>query len=186
MVNQTVMSSGPLTVISLVGPQGAGKSTIAKRAATYLKTRHVEASSVVREVFGDLPRKDMPKTNVRTKTEPDWLAKGIMGKFPDTGSAVVVSGIREPIVHKFISEKHTVYGFEVRADAELRFQRQLEVRKCRSAAEFLEHELNEIKLGLFEIMFDAPYAIPTSTSTSPDKIVRAIVRVLQEAGAKLN
>src|SRR5678809_1298323 len=116
-----VWNMTPLNIISLVGRQGSGKSTIGAKLADYLKTSHVEASQVVREVCGDLPRSEMPTTNKRTESEPNWLADAIMERFPEDKKCVVVTGVREPIVHTYFEmSQHTLLSFEVRCDAEIR------------------------------------------------------------------
>jgi signal recognition particle GTPase len=62
----------PPILFSFVGRQGSGKSTIGGKLADYIRCPHIEASDVVRDLCGDLDRKDMPKTNERSKSDPTW------------------------------------------------------------------------------------------------------------------
>lgn len=172
-------------IISLVGRQGSGKTTLGKELAKFLQCPHVEASGVVREECGELARTDMPSTNKRSEEEPRWLADAMRKHFSNTKKAVVVTGVREPHIHEIWEEDgDELVSFQVLCDAEVRFQRLLENGKCSSAKEFIEHELNEMALGVLQLEFLAPYQIPTSDDTDPRSIVKAAIKVMQEKGVE--
>lgn len=176
------------TVVSLAGYQGSGKTTLGKKLANHLRTSHYETSSVVKEVHGELERKDLASTSEQTKTDPNWLGKALKEHLKAAFQfkpVAVVTGIREYEVIHYLKRFYNVVGFEVIAPPEIRFERVLKQGKVTNAIEFLEHELKEKELGLDNVLCDSPHFLRTSNTTDPDKIVKAIVKKLLDKGYKL-
>lgn len=177
-------------LVSFVGRQGAGKSTIAAGLADVLRTGHIEVSDVVKDLYNDLPRELLPSTGRRTESEPDWLGKAVHKALIEKAEIwerdlLVLSGVREQAVHEYLGKQFDLYSFEIVADPEIRFQRLSVLWKVRSGKEFIEHEIRETGLGVQEVMDKAPFRIPTSQETQPDYIVKAIIRALSVKGVKL-
>lgn len=167
------MATHKMTVISLVGRSRAGKSTLAKRLARYLRTAHIETSDIV-------------KTVDDVKDIPGEIAKNIERRLEGKGrSVIILSGIREIEIVHHLKENYNYYGFEVRAEMPVRFERALNDLKYVSAAEFIEGEIKELDLGLQEVEDDAPYVIPTSPFTDPDRITKATVKLLRRKNVAL-
>lgn len=181
MVNQMAKLSG-IQVISLVGQQGAGKTTISNLLAEKYGAYRVEASSIVRELCGDLPRSEMPKTNVRTAHEPTWLGDAIARKILENSdtSIVILSGVREVEVHetlrRFDSDIAVVY---IQANRGIRLERQLRNRKCNDALEFDLQDAQELEIGLDKVINTAGYRVSSTPTTSPAGLVDEIAKLLE-------
>lgn len=179
------------TLISLVGLQGSGKSTLGHKIARRIGTEKIETSDVVRSIYKNLKRSELPTTAERTKDDPDWLGRAVFdtleGAYADSGKrAVVLTGVRELEVQKFLKKMGlNIYSFEVVCDAEIRYQRLLSLGKVIDAREFLRQELAERGLGVLDIMDAAPFTIPTSHETDPDRISKAVVRELNNRDVPL-
>lgn len=179
-----VKSSKP--VISLVGYQGSGKSTLSQILAKLYGWDFLEISSVVRAVHTGLSRDELPETAKKTKTDPNWLSDVIYsmivkGKSP----GVVLSGVREPQIHKYLTGKGlTLHDVEVKAHPALRYDRLLELQKVSNAEQFLNHEIDELAMGLRKVMRDAKYSIWTSDETDPRRLARAVKERLAKKGVK--
>lgn len=169
-------------LISFVGFQGSGKTTLGKILADSLSVEHFEASGIVRNTTGVTERSELPATGKRTKKDPTWLGKAVYtALYPD--AVTVMSGVREQEVHDYLAGRDIdVHAFEVVAPAEIRFNRLFHLNKVSSAKDFIEQELREIELGVKQVMDTAQYTIPTSPSTNPNAICRVIVKKLKERG----
>lgn len=167
-------------IISLVGYQGSGKSTVGKLLAHLLNCRHVETSAVVKKVTGVEKRENLASTGKQTKIDPDWLGSAVAEHVVQASKKLVVlTGVRERAVHEFlISFAKQVDIIELTSPPELRFDRVKELGKVSTAAEFIEQELKEKELGLEDVICNATYQIPTTEKTDPVDIARAIVTVL--------
>lgn len=169
-------------LISFVGFQGSGKTTLGKILADSLNSEHFEASGIVRNTTGVTERSELPATGKRTKKDPTWLGKAVYTAiYPDEVS--VVSGVREQEVHDYLETQNIdIHIFEVVAPAEVRFDRLFKLQKVSSAQDFIEQELREIELGVKDVMTAAQYTIPTSPKTNPNAICRVILKKLKERG----
>ena len=178
-------------IISLVGKQGAGKSTIGEKLARYLDTTHIEVSKVVRELHKDIEeRSALSDTGKKTRTEPDWLGSAVYNRlFPTLRKntpVAVITGVREIEVHKYLKKmKLSVIGVEIKADPDLRYKRLLELKKIQSPSDFLDMEVKERNLGVNEVIDSCKYEIATSDETKPDQVVRALVSKLVKEGSNL-
>lgn len=163
-------------ILSLVGRQGAGKSSIGHGLAVQVEVPHIEASSVVRKVYGDIPRDKMPETNKRTATEPDWLGNAIASEILDhhDASYVIVTGAREREVHDTLLQLGaSLQVIEIYADQQQRYDRHLGV-KCSNEAEFLLHEDNEASIGLDELLAKCPFQLDTTHSPTIEHSVNLL------------
>lgn len=179
------------TVISIVGKQGTGKSTIAKRVAQNLSTQYIETSDVVAaEIDNAIPRKDMTVTRYKTQTDPDWLGKAVYERiFPmykPRVRTVVLSGVREVEVHKYLLRRQLkIIPIEVVCDPDTRCKRLLDLGTVRSVEHFVDQDLEERKMGLDEVLDQARFTITTSDATSPSTLARGIVKKLVKEGYTL-
>jgi adenylate kinase family enzyme len=179
------------TVISLVGRTGSGKSTLSRKLAKYLRTSHIEGSDVAKDESGLFTKVDLAERISNFLSEdPEWfgreIAKNIERRLEDKNRTVVVlSGIRQIETCKYLRDHYNVYAFEVRAEMPVRYQRCIEDGKFATAHEFLKNEIMELDMGIQEVEDDAPFAIPTSPLTNPDRIIRATAKLLRSKGATL-
>lgn len=171
-----------IRIVSIVGPQGTGKTTIGSRLALLLETRHIEASDYAKRITGSKQRSDLPGlTEKYTKENPDWLGQAIEEVILEQESkTIILTGVRERNVHLYLASRGARLAiYELEAPAELRFQRLLRLEKVSSATEFIEQELREIKLGVVDVCKDALHKVPNSTDEHPGKIARAIEKTLR-------
>jgi hypothetical protein len=96
------------------------------------------------------------------------------------GGLAVVTGVREPHIHGLFKGQRELISFEVYCPAEIRFHRLYLLSKCQTAHDFLYQEIEEMRLGVLELEFDAPWRVPTSNQTDPDAIVKSIIHAMQE------
>lgn len=173
-------------VLSFVGKQGAGKSTIAKYVSELLSTGKIETSDIVKKIYHNLSRSELPSTGKRTKTDPNWLARALERELKEeirhqNSDIVVLSGVREIEIHKyFLSKRFTLHSFEVIAAPEVRYTRLLEMHKVRNAEEFLDQERRELTLGVAKVEEEAAFRIPTSPNTEPSELAASVVKRLRE------
>lgn len=181
-----------VNIVSLVGKQGAGKSTVASALASYYKCLHVEASSVVRNLYGNLTRSQMPFTNSRTADEPTWLGDAIVDftelslnernltNVETIQNVLIISGVRETEVHSTLTFKHGARIIPVClfAPAEDRFERQQRLGKLQSFSEFEAQDEAEMRIGLKNIIKFAKYHIPSNRNISQDETVARIVQIV--------
>lgn len=164
-------------VISFIGVQGSGKSTIAQGVAANYRCQHLEASDVVRDLYGNLERKDMPATNVRTATEPDWLANAIADRM--TQDYVVLSGVREREVHAELKLMGaTLRIIKLWAPEQERFARLLANGKCKTYVEFMEHGYNEMNIGLAELLADS--SIPEYVTSGHRTVAETLEQLIRD------
>lgn len=171
-----------IRIISVVGPQGSGKSAVSKILAHRLNAAFVETSSVVTKVCGDIPRSDMPKTNERTKVEPTWLGDAITSEILESNDhpSVVLSGVREHEIHETLRGKGAeIIIILLIANHRTRLTRQKRNRKCKNEKEFKKHDLNELQIGLGHVMATAHFREDTSKSPNPRMVVDKIEDFLE-------
>lgn len=177
-----------IQIISLVGQQGAGKTVIGNALAKhYDGSYRVEASSVVREVCGNLPRAEMPTTNVRTATEPTWLGDAIARKIVDNSDAtlVVLTGVREVEVHETIRRLGAeLVVVKIYAPAGDRCLRLFHLKKCISVEEFEQHDKNEWDIGLGKVLSTASTTLHSSKYTSVTQLVDNLVDTLENGSSR--
>lgn len=182
-MERTVEQSSGIQVISLIGAQGTGKSTLAQRLAEHYSTQFIEASSVVRELYGDLTRDQMPETNIRTVTEPTWLGDAIYERIQSP--LVFLAGVREVEVHDTLLDKQcTVQPIKLWAPEQERYARLKALGKCDTWLQFKEHGQNEMSIGLGDLL-DEPYpTYITCEYVSIDDVKALIVKELDEGFLK--
>lgn len=176
-----------LSVVSLVGYQGAGKSSISKYLGYLYDVAGIEVSSIVRAIVEGMSRDELPQTTERTKTDPEWLSSIVHGvlKEKTIGNVAVLTGVREPNIHTYLSAHDMdVYSVEIRCHALTRYKRVLELGKVTSARQFLNHEADEINMGIRETLHASPYCVETNEETSPKLIAAAIKERLMKEGVK--
>lgn len=186
--------SGFLTdkeVISLVGYQGSGKSTLSKKLARAIHTDMLEVSDRVKSMYEDYAREKLPSTSERTKQDPNWLGKDVAEGLAEIykgqqRQVAILSGAREEQLHKYLLKRGIkLWVFEIVAPPALRFQRVYDLHKVQSASQFIEHELSEREMGLDRVCEKAPFRVITGEDTKPYLLVEAIIKRLKEKGARL-
>lgn len=179
-------------IISLVGKQGSGKSTIASELASYYKCLHVEASTVVRNLYGNLTRSQMPFTNSRTAEEPSWLGDAMVDyiehllnernlqNVETVQNVFIVSGVRETEVHGTLAFKYgaRVVPICLSAPVEDRFDRQKDLGKLQTFTEFEKQDQAELGIGLSTVIKLSRYHIPSNRNVSKDETVARIVDIV--------
>lgn len=169
-------------IVSLVGPQGVGKTTIGLRLALLLDNIHVEASDYAKRITGTDARSELPTlTEQHTKQNPDWLGQAIEEEIiKHDKKTIVLTGVRERNVHLYLASRGGRLAiFELEAPAELRFQRLCRLGKVSNATEFIEQEIKEVKLGVYEVCKDALHRVPNATDVPAPKIARAIEKTFR-------
>lgn len=165
--------SGTL-IFSLVGRQGAGKTSIGCKWAYDWGVPHIEASAVVRQVCGPIARGNMPDTSARTAREPDWLGNAISDRIDNFSASVVLTGVREVEVHQALMKRGAeLCIIHIDASQVVRWLRHKGV-KSDTFGEFLEHEQNEWRIGLGCVIDSAGLTIDTSESPSVQQSVDLI------------
>lgn len=174
-------------IVSLVGRQGSGKTTIGVKIARRLQTSAVEVSSIVRVANKELSDLELAKSGERTKQDPDWLGDLVNECLLEVeGDTKVLTGAREPQVHKYLASKgHKLWVVALTADPFTRYNRLVKQGRVSTATEFIEREIGEWKLGLGELMDSAPLIAPTSDTTRPQFIAEAIMEKLKGSGANI-
>lgn len=166
-------------IISLVGPQGSGKSTIGQRLSSAITAPHIEASEFAKKITGTNVRSELPgATEKFTAKDPDWLGRGIELRIKELAKdLVILTGVRERNVHLYLaSQGANIYIYELDAPMPLRYDRLLSLKKVSNADEFIRQELREMKLGVWDVCNDATYRIPNDDDTSTKEIARAIAK----------
>lgn len=185
-MEKIVVSRPGIQIVSIIGRQGVGKTHVGKYLAATTGARHIEASSVVKEVCGDLPRERMPATNRRTASEPTWLGDAIYNRidgytFSKTiPKTIIISGIREVEVHQTLAEKYKLRLFIIAlsAPAEIRFERLKNLGKCENLDQFIRHEFNEIGIGLDKVL-ESAHAKYSTVANDPNDVVATIKGLLE-------
>lgn len=178
-------------VISLVGKQGTGKSTIGKKTAASLETSHVETSDMVAQVVTGVPRKSLTSTRIRTQEDPDWLGRityeWIMGMYKAYETrTMVLTGVREVEVHRYLQKKQLkIISVEIVSPPHIRLERLMELGTIKSTAHFLNQDLAERAMGLDEVCGQATYQIHTDNETSPGKLSKALLIKLSKEGYQI-
>lgn len=171
-------------ILSVVGEQGAGKTTIGQKLARYLETDHIETSGVVRALTEkEYDKKDLASTKERTKEDPNWLGEAIYERIVESLekdlTSVVVTGVREVEVHEYLRRRNLdVLGIDVVADPDIRCFRLIELGKIKDEKDFIEQELRERAMGLNEVMAKSSFQVSTSPETDADQIVRSLVAAI--------
>lgn len=180
-----------LTVISLVGYQGSGKTTLGQILAKQLGIPRVETSDVVKDLSGLQDKAELTTTAAMTKHDPDWLGRAVYNRLLAVVSgmapnAVVLTGTREFEVHLFLAEKGVkLYTFEITSMPYWRYERLRTLSKVASAKEFIEQDLRERAMGLNETCDKAPFVIDTSPHSEPEEIVNHMISILAKNKAKI-
>lgn len=169
MVRTLALSSGHHRVLSVIGRQGSGKTTLGHSFATRLGAARIEVSSLVQEANKELKDLDLAKTAERTKEDPHWLCELILSSIAATKApAIVLTGVRESNIHPFLKEHRCkVVTVALVADPDVRLDRLLEQKRVASVEQFLKREVAEMQLGLSETFSDTDYAIRTTQTTDP-------------------
>lgn len=179
-------------VLSLVGEQGAGKSTIGQKLARYLDTTHIEISGVVKALTNNhkADKAELVKTREKTAEDPTWLGEAVYERCLeayDTGKrSVVITGVREVEVYDYLKRRGVlVIGIDVVADPDIRCQRLMELGKISDEQAFIEQDIKEVRMGLHEVMGRSEFQISTSYLTDADEIVRKTVSAITNKKRKL-
>lgn len=178
-------------LLSLVGCQGSGKTTIGNKLAAKLQTRAIEVSSVVREENPKLQDLELAKSGSRTKSDPNWLGSKVFHALhtvyqEQPGKSLVLTGAREnEVIYYLASEGMEIYQLALTADPFTRYNRLTKQGRVKSIEEFLTREVAERQLGLMELIDSAPFNIPTSDKTKPSNIAEAIIDRLKSKGVRL-
>lgn len=167
-------------ILSLIGQQGAGKTSIGQELAKQFGITHIEASAVVRKVVGNLPRERMPESNARTKDDPGWLGRAIAEEILAISDDhyVILTGVREVEVHQTLAELGASLNIiQIDAGFATRLHRHMGT-KCFSEGEFAQHELNELYIGLDEVILSAGWRYDTTDSPNIEYSVAEIRQYL--------
>lgn len=142
---------------------------------------HIETSDVVKKVLKEEDRKKLLSSAVRTAADPDWLGKEVYQEIISHNSrTVVLTGVREIEVHQYLRNHGCeITIFEVTAPPEIRYQRLYALNKLTNAEDFLSRELKEKQMGIEDVEQEAPYTVPTSFETDPERIAYAMIRALK-------
>ena len=187
-----------IQVLSVIGRQGSGKTTIGKQVAEASGCLHIEASDVVRSVVArqgkSTKREDLPESNKRTRTEPDWLGNAIAEVFDESRTILqrsrvkpgtdlqllVLTGAREVEVHETL-ETHGAHVFTVALDAPriARYERLQANRKATSWEYFENQDHAEGEIGLDILLTITEYQLKTGQFTNPDYIAKAVLALWQ-------
>lgn len=185
-----------IQVLSLIGRQGTGKTTIGHQVSEAKGCLHIEASDVVRSIVGvSTRREDLPESNQRTKNDPTWLGDAVAETFDESCSILrrsrvrpgtdlkllVLTGTREIEVHETL-EQHGAHVFCVALDAPafIRYERLKELRKAPSYEYFQNQDHAEGEIGLDLLLSLTQYQLKAGAFTNPDFLVKA-VQALWEA-----
>lgn len=178
-------------VLSLVGKQGTGKSTLAKKIAHNLNTIYIETSDVVQEYFRNVPRKELTMSRTKTHDDPEWLGKDLYSRiFPEFKrkevKAVVLSGVREIEVHKYLERRNVrLVVIEIISDPVIRCKRLIDLGTVNSVEHFIDQDLRERQMGLDEVSSRARFQVETSEDSSPTRLTKAIISKLVKEGYTL-
>lgn len=175
-------------LVSIIGYQGSGKTTIGKEVAKRLKTEYVEVSAVVKAANKHVPDLELASTGERTFSEPNWLAKLIDNEIEDVMSiegrqTVIVGGSREPNLYQWYQDKgYHLYSVWLYAEPFSRYNRLIKQGRVENTTQFLNRELAERRLGLSELARVTQYQAETSDKIYPHQTAAAIVHFLKEKG----
>lgn len=177
-------------VLSLVGKQGSGKTTLGKKLARNLGTRHIETSDVVKSLHTDKERHELPETGKRTRDEPDWLAAPLYDEiypvFNEGKQTVVLTGVREVEVHSYLQRRGLyLLVIDVLTEPSVRYTRLRRLEKVKNVHEFLDQELGERALGIDEVADSARIELKTSEQSKPDAIVRKLISHITSEGTRV-
>lgn len=158
-----------IRIVSIVGRQGSGKTTVAKLLASHYMCPHIECSTVVRNLCGDLPREEMHKTNARTATEPTWLGDAVADEiekqileydlqYPHlTREVIIISGAREvEVVDTLRTLGADVLQLAVTTWTPARYRRLKELGKVKGLEDFRKADKTESKIGLDKLLSITP------------------------------
>ena len=182
-------------VLSLIGRQGTGKTTVGQLISENMGCLHIEASDVVRSVVGSHTRReDLPESNKRTAAEPAWLGNAIAETFyescailnrsrikPGTNlELLVLTGAREVEVHETL-EQHGAKVFCVALDAPTftRYERLKEIGKAPSYEYFQNQDHAEGEIGLDILLTITQYQLKTGAFTNTSHIKNAVLALWQ-------
>lgn len=175
-----------VNVISLVGRQGSGKSTVGSMIAKELNLSHIETSDTVKKHVNNAKRSELPKTGRFTKDNNIWLAKPVAIELvkalkDKAKNSIILTGVREVEVHQYLERiGANIHAIEMQAYPEVRFDRLVSGKKVSSASEFLEHEIAESALGVQKVIDGASFVARTRADKRPLSIVLGIIKRLRE------
>lgn len=166
-------------IVSIVGRQGAGKSTVGKYLAEIFGVVHIETSYIVRSLFKDiLRREELASTGQRTEKDPNWLGRAIEEEIKDEG-AVILTGVREKEVHQYLkSQGAQVRIIVLQCPAVERYLRLRNLHKVESPKDFIEQEIREDMLGIKGTMQNAELIIQTNVLDTAEETVERIRKLL--------
>lgn len=176
-------------VVSLVGRQGAGKSFLGGKLAALLHCGRVEVSDVVKSLYKNLPREELPLTSMATAENADWLgelvAENILVARERSGSPaiVVLTGARETQVHRFLERNGAATKVvEIYCNPFTRCDRLIRDGKVKNEAEFLAHEARESDMGIVNVLSERYARVHTSELSDPDDLMRKLLTSLNKRG----
>jgi dephospho-CoA kinase len=175
-------------IISLVGYQGSGKTTIGQRVARNYSSKRVEISTLVKTLTKDsLVREELPSTYKWTEENPTWLSSYLIDLLNNYFTAkpdknlVILSGVREQILHdELVKAGAQVFVCAIYAPPIDRYKRLVELGKVHTEEEFINHEMSEKEMGLGEVIANADYTITSHEGTSASKLASVVRQEARE------
>lgn len=164
-------------ILSLIGQQGSGKTTLGQLLSGRLNAEHIEASEVVRDLRGNLQRSEMHTTNDRTKDDPTWLGDAIATRIDSF--KVILTGVREVEVHRTLEQLGTtVTPIILTAPTQERYKRLLDNKKVTSYGEFTKDGQAELDIGL-SLLLEGPYPSVMTTHYTEEETAQLILDFLK-------
>lgn len=178
-------------LISLIGYQGSGKTTIGKEVSKRLNTEYIETSVVVKAANAHVPDLQLATTKERNLSEPNWLCKLLDNEIYDVmgiegRKTVVLGGLREPHIYDWFQDVgYHLYSVWLYAEPFSRYNRLVKQGRVQDVAQFLDRELLERTLGITELARVTQFQAETSDVIYPEQTAEAIITFLKEKGLEI-
>lgn len=172
-----------MRIVTIVGKNRSGKSTVAKKLIEKTSWPTIEVSDIVKKISGQKTREALQLEKEKHAKDPDWLYRELKKEIDRIASAgannIVVSGVREQYLIQRMKEDGSnvkVIGVSI-ADSERR-RRTVELDK-KSIEEFEKDESRDKELfNLDDLLKSSDYQV--STETSLEDMEDGVEKVLKQ------